>query len=53
MSNKFEPICLQDAKRHIQWLYDKIKKTDLNDMNMKKTKTSFVSKILIWLKKVF
>ncbi len=51
--SKFEPICLQDAKRHIEWLYDKIKKSDLNNVNIKKTKTSVISKILNWIKKVF
>jgi hypothetical protein len=53
MNSKFEPVYLQDAKRHIDWLYNKIKETNSNDKIKQKVKFSFVSKILTWLKRVF
>jgi len=68
MSDKFEPIYLQDAKRHIEWLYEKIDKVvhtkeleiDLKvpsaeelENRPKKKKSTFGSKVLYWLKRIF
>ena len=53
-SNNFEPIYLQDAKRHIEWLYERIKKIseeDKKEVYIKKT--SIFSGFWTFLKKVF
>ncbi len=52
MSDKFEPIYLQDAKRHIDWLYDKIKKTS-HLKQIEQPKRSLFSRVISWLKDVF
>ena len=52
--SNFEPIYLQDAKRHIDWLYERIKK--INEDDSKEVyikKPSLFSKFWIFLKKVF
>ncbi len=55
MSKRFEPIYLQDANRHIQWLYEKIKETS-SSQNQKKSnekESNFFDKVLSWFKKIF
>ena len=53
-SSNFEPIYLQDAKRHIDWLYKRVKKTSEEDSKNEHIKRpSFFSKFLIFLKKLF
>ncbi|NPA73089.1 MAG: hypothetical protein GXO12_00090 [Epsilonproteobacteria bacterium] len=54
MSENFEPIYLQDAKRHIDWLYSKLKDNYEEDEKMvKKEKSSFFTKVIAILKKIF
>ena len=53
-SSRFEPIYLKDAKRHIEWLYEKVKTTKESDtkiLNAKKPST--FSKFINFLKRVF
>jgi len=54
-SDSFEPIYLQDAKRHVEWLLDKIKhadkKKDVGDRKVKKA--SLFAKFVSFLKRVF
>jgi len=53
-SDNFEPIYLQDAKRHIDWLYEKINQIDKKDINgMKTKKVPFLIKFINFLKRVF
>ncbi len=53
-SSDFQPIYLQDAKRHIDWLYEKIKNSSQSSSEHNKIeKLSIFSKIVIFLKKVF
>jgi len=53
-SNSFEPIYLQDAKRHIEWLYERIKKISEEDQKEIYVKNpSIFSKIWTFFKKVF
>ncbi len=52
--SNFEPIYLQDAKRHIDWLYKRIKKINEDDSKeMYIKKTSLFSKFWTFLKKIF
>jgi len=53
-SNSFEPVYLRDAKRHIDWLYKRIKTINKNDTKeFKIKKISTFSKFLNFLKRVF
>ena len=53
-SSDFQPIYLQDAKRHIEWLREKIKNHSQSSNEHSKTeKSSIFSKIITFLKKVF
>ena len=54
MNDKFIPIYLQDAKRHIQWLYERIDAKDVKKSAVKsRNKTSFAVRFFNWLKRVF
>ncbi len=54
MNDKFIPIYLQDAKRHIQWLYERIDTKDVKKSVVKsRNKTSFTVRFFNWLKRVF
>ncbi len=54
-SSDFQPIYLQDAKRHIDWLYEKTKNpaSSKNEQIIKPKEPSFLSKFWTFLKKVF
>ncbi len=52
-SNDFEPIYLQDAKRHIEWLYNKIKNSQKNTTQTKSQEISLLAKVINFLKRVF
>ena len=53
MRSDFEPIYLQDAKRHIEWLYEKLKKNRVPDVAPKKEKIGLFKKFVEILKRVF
>jgi len=53
MRSDFEPIYLQDAKRHIEWLYDKLKESKKDKEIISKKRDSYISKLLEFLKRVF
>ena len=54
MNDKFIPIYLQEAKRHIQWLYERIDAKDEKKSAVKsRNKTSFAVRFFNWLKRVF
>ncbi len=53
-NNDFQPIYLQDAKRHIDWIYEKIKNSSQDSREYaKREKPSIFSKFITFLKKVF
>ncbi len=56
MRSDFEPIYLQDAKRHIEWLYDKLKQnrdSDVKNTFTKRRKQSLLHKFFTLLKEIF
>ena len=55
MRSDFEPIYLQDAKRHIEWLYDKIKQRDisLKNTDIKNKKRGLLHKIFALIREIF
>ena len=50
----FEPIYLRDAKRHIDWLYEKIKTTqESSDKKIQTKKSPLFVRFINLLKRVF
>jgi len=55
MQNKFEPVNLENAKRHLDWLINKTSGVNKTSVNYKpqETKISLWSKIFNILTKIF
>jgi len=56
MRSDFEPIYLQDAKRHIEWLYDKLKQnrnSDTKDAFTKNKQQGLLHRFFSLLKEIF